>query len=226
MPGKIIKEEKVLDVNKIHFLLASTKIIELKNRIFNLLDHYRGREYEIPDNDMLYTELAIPNRFDNADVIFVKRLLQHKLDKRLRDLITDLLFKEFIPISEKAFAKELYMSMDQVKLMKKNGMYFGIHGYDHYWLGLLNAQDMKRDITMALEVFNEVIDINNWVMCYPYGSYNVETLKFCKELKCLFGFTTEVAVASIPANKPLELPRLDTNDFPPKSENYKSASIN
>jgi hypothetical protein len=37
-----------------------------------------------------------------------------------------------------------------------------------------------------------------------------------------FWFYPEVAVANFPAEKPMELPRLDTNDFPPKSENYKT----
>jgi peptidoglycan/xylan/chitin deacetylase (PgdA/CDA1 family) len=222
MPGKIIKEEKVLDVNKIHFLLASVDIITLKNKIFGLLDHYRGREFDIPKSDDLYEELAIAGRFDNKDTIFVKRLLQHKLDETLRNLITDELFKEFIPISERAFSKELYMNMAQVKLMRKHGMYFGIHGYDHYWLGLLDAESMQRDVTRALDVFDEVIDRNNWVMCYPYGSYNAETLEYLEKMKCSFGFTTEVAVAKLPTDRILELPRLDTNDFPPKSENYKT----
>jgi hypothetical protein len=221
MPGKIIKEEKVLDVNKIHFLLATTDVLKLKERVFVLLDCYRGKEFEIQENDELYEELAVPGRYDNADTVFIKRLLQHKLDERLRNLITDALFKEFIPIAEKAFTKELYMSMNQIKVMKKYGMSFGIHGYDHYWLGLLNNEDMKKDVFMALDVFNEVIDINNWIMCYPYGSYNNETITHLKNLKCSLGFTTEVAVAKIPTDKYLELPRLDTNDFPPKSENYK-----
>jgi peptidoglycan/xylan/chitin deacetylase (PgdA/CDA1 family) len=222
MPGKIIKEGKVLDVNKIHFLLASIDVVKLKDKIFNLLDYYRGREFEIPENDDLYAELAVDDRFDNKDIVFTKRLLQHKLDEDLRNLITDDLFREFIPVSEQAFSKELYMNMAQVKLMKKYGMYFGIHGYDHYWLGLLDAASMKKDIAMALDVFDEVIDRNNWVMCYPYGSYNDETLEYLKKTKCSFGFTTEVAVAQLPGDRCLELPRLDTNDFPPKSENYKT----
>jgi hypothetical protein len=222
MPGKIIKEEKVLDVNKIHFLLASVDTKELLNKVFRLLDYYRGKEFEVPENDDLYTELAASDRFDNKDIVFIKRLLQYKLDETLRNFMANDLFKEFVPISERAFSKELYMNMAQVKLMKKQGMHFGIHGYDHYWLGLLDTESMKRDVSAALDVFNEVIDRNNWVMCYPYGSFNIETLKYLMEIKCSFGFTTEVAVARLPTDKPLELPRLDTNDFPPKSKKYRA----
>jgi hypothetical protein len=224
MPGKIIKEEKVLDVNKIHFLLALVDIMKLKNRVFGLLDYYRGREFDVPKNDELYAELALPGRFDNKDIVFIKHLLQYKLDETLRNLMTDELFKEFIPISERAFSRELYMNMAQVKLMKKHGMYFGIHGYDHYWLGLLETESMEKDIAMALDVFDEVIDRNNWVISYPYGSFNTGTLEYLREIKCSLGFTTEVAVAKLPIDRCLELPRLDTNDFPPRSENYKFAA--
>jgi peptidoglycan/xylan/chitin deacetylase (PgdA/CDA1 family) len=225
MPGKILKEGKVLNVNKIHFLLASVNISLLKEKIFSLLNKLRGREFEIPDNGEIYKELAVSNRFDNEDVVFIKRLLQHKLEERLRNLITDSLFMEFVPISEMTFSKELYMSMDQIKLMKKHGMYFGIHGYDHNWLGLMDKEKMQTDINQALDVFDEVIDRDNWIMCYSYGSYNAETLAFLEENGCSFGFTTNVAVAKLPTDRCLELPRLDTNDFPPKSENYKTTKI-
>lgn len=39
------------------------------------------------------------------------------------------------------------------------------------------------------------------------------------------GFTTEVKIADICMDAALELPRLDCNDFPPKSENYKLYDI-
>lgn len=41
MPGKLIKERKALDVNKIHFILASASIEEVKTRLFSWLDFYR-----------------------------------------------------------------------------------------------------------------------------------------------------------------------------------------
>ena len=211
----------MLDVNEIHFLLASVKIKQSKSGIFSLLNKYRGNEFDILENDELYQELAVPSRFDNAAVVFVKSLLQHKLDERLSNLITNSLFKEFITISEEAFSKELYMNMEQIKLIKKYGMYFGIHGYDHYWLGKMDKEKMQIDITKALDVFDRIIDRNNWIMCYPYGSYNAETKTFLKKSGCFFGFTTKVAIAKLPTDEWLELPRFDTNDFPPKSENYK-----
>ena len=46
--------------------------------------------------------------------------------------------------------------------MKREGMFIGLHGYDHYWLGNLAEQEMKADIDKALEVMGEFVDGDNW----------------------------------------------------------------
>lgn len=220
MPGKILKEEKVLDVNKIHFILASTTIESILEFLFERLNFYRGREFDIPENQVIYQKLAVPGRFDNEKVIFIKRLLQAELDETLRNIIVEELFKEYIPVNESVFAKELYMNYDQIKLMKNSGMYFGIHGYEHYWFEKLPSNKMKRDIEQALEVFEDVVNEKEWIMCYPYGSYSNESKEYIRRIGCKLGFTTEVRVADIEKDDVLTLPRLDTNDFPPKSNQY------
>lgn len=220
MPGKILSEGTVLDVNKLHFILASSSTKELLQVVFEKLNYYRGNEFNIPSNEELYKKLAIENRFDNKDVIFIKRLLQAELDLPIRNIIVNELFKKYIPLTENAFAKELYMSYEQVKLMKKMGMHFGIHGYEHYWLEKLSENDMKKDIKKALDTFDGIIDKKNWIMCYPYGSYNDKVISYISKNGCKIGFGTEVRVADINLDNKFTLPRLDTNDFPPKSNEY------
>jgi peptidoglycan/xylan/chitin deacetylase (PgdA/CDA1 family) len=220
MPGKIIAEHKVLDVNKIHFLLAAVKIEELLEATFEQLDFYRGSEYTYPANQDLFVKLAHPDRFDTSEVIFIKRLLQVELPEKLRNLITDELFRRYIPLKEEVFARELYMSMDQVHLMKQEGMCFGYHGYDHYWMNRLEEDVLIADIDRALDFFSGVIDKNGWICCYPYGSYSDSVIEIAKSKGAIWGLGTEVGVADISAIDLFKLPRLDTNDFPPMSENY------
>jgi len=167
IPGRIIAEGKLLDVNKLHFILASADIDELVKTIFARMDHYRGKEYNIPSNEALYNELAVPNRFDNGSVVFVKRALQAKLPEKLRNTIVDELFVKYIPLPENSFAKELYLNLDQIKMMKRCGMSFGIHGYDHYWLEHLPEEAMQSDIKKAISVFDGIIDRKKWIMCHP-----------------------------------------------------------
>ena len=83
---------------------------------------------------------------------------------------------------------------------------------------------MKKDISMALDTLDEFIDRKHWVMNYPYGSYNAEVLDYIKEQGACLGFTTDVRIADLQHDSPLELPRLDCNDYPPKSERYKELS--
>ena len=218
-PVKAVTEHTVLDVNKIHFILASTpeeKLPALINEIKLLLDKYRA-DYNLASFDEYYNELAVANRFDPAEVIFVKRLLQVKLDEGLRKQMTDILFQKIVGIDEAAFSRELYMSKDQIKCMIDCGMHFGSHGYDH-WLNSLSKEKQEFEIKKSIEFIKEVGgDPNNWTICYPYGAHDDATIELLKENGCKLGLTTRVDLADPTQNQGdliYKLPRLDTNDIP------------
>ena len=224
IPGKTFAEHKLLDVNKLHYTLAAAEPEILYRELLAKLDYYRGREFDFPSNEELIAQYAVPNRFDTGETIFVKRMLQTVLPERLRKRISSALFAEYVNVSEEQLAYELYMSEEQIRLMKRHGMFIGVHGYDHYWLGNLPDDQMREDIQRALTVMDEFIDRKRWVMNYPYGSYNDGVLKYVGSEGAAAGLITKVAVADLDTCAPLELPRLDCNDFPPKSENYKNIS--
>ena len=221
-PAKAIIEHKVLDVNKIHFILAS--VINKKtlvNEVFKLLDQFR-EQYNLESNDFYYNKLAKPNRFDTKEVIFVKRILQVELKEELRLILTDLLFKKFVGISEEVFSKELYMNINEIKIMKKNGMHIGSHGFDHYWLNSLIKNMQEDEIKKSLNFLDLIgSDLENWTMCYPYGGYNKDTLMVLKKYNCKLALTTKTKVVKIDKKKRYELGRLDTNDLP-KNKNSKT----
>ena len=79
---------------------------------------------------------------------------------------------------------------------------------------------MQNDILMALDALSEFVDRKNWVMNYPYGNYNADVLEYIKGEGACIGFTTEVRIADLYNDNPLTLPRLDCNDYPPKSDRY------
>lgn len=220
MPGKIIRERKVLDVNKIHFILASAEIEEIKAQLFHWMDYYRGGEFDYPPNQELYKEIAIANRFDTEDVVFVKRTLQVELPEVLRNTITDKLFRHFVTDNEGAFVSELYMDMNQVRSMKKHGMTFGFHGYEHYWLNRLDQKELELDIQQGLDVFSGVLDLKDWCCCYPYGSYSDSVIETLRNYGCTSGLSTDVDAYRGEIELLYKIPRLDTNDFPPKSEKF------
>lgn len=219
-PVKAVTEHTVLDVNKIHFILASTpegKLAHLLNEIKLLLNEYK-EEYLLQSFDYYFDNLAIANRFDPKEVIFVKRLLQVELPEHLRNVMSNILFDKIVGIEESAFSRELYMSLDQIKCMSSNGMHIGSHGYDHYWLGSLSKEKQQFEIQKSIEFISQIGgDVNNWSICYPYGNYNEDTISLLKENGCRLGLTTEVDLVSLDkldGASIFELPRLDTNDLP------------
>ena len=221
IPGKTFATHQLLDVNKIHYILASADIYELVADVKKEMDYYRGSEYDYAPTDELFNEYAVANRFDVKETIFVKRMLQTVLPEKLRNVISSNLFEKYVGVSEEQLAYELYMTEEQIRTMKRHGMFIGVHGYDHYWLGNISSEQMRKDISMALETLDEFIDKKKWVMNYPYGSYNKDVLDYVRSQGACVGLTTDVGIANIGVDSALELPRLDCNDFPPKSENYK-----
>ena len=221
IPGKTFTENVLLDVNKIHFVLACAPIEELYSDVVNEIDHLiSNNEYNEMTKEEMIEKYAVANRFDPKEVIFVKRVLQMVLPEEIRNRISSELFKKYVGIDEDKFARELYMNIDQIKCMKRNGMYIGLHGYDHYWLGKLDKDKMEKDIDRSMEVLSDVIDKDSFIMNYPYGDYNDDVLSYLRSKGCKLSMTTEVKVADTEKDDRLLLPRLDCNDFPPKSNNY------
>jgi len=187
---KAITEHIVLDVNKIHFILASVKdksiILE---KVKKKIRKYR-KEYNLKSDLYYFEKLAHPSRYDSADVVFIKRILQVELEESIRKKITNELFEEFVGISEDTFSRELYMDIDQLKCMRRNGMYIGSHGYDHYYLSTLNRNDQEHEIKKSIQFLENVgCDPNSWTMCYPYGNYNETTIELLKKYNCKLALT-------------------------------------
>ena len=223
IPGKTFATHQLLDVNKIHYILASADMAELLSDVFERMDHYReGAGFDYSSNAELFTEYAQADRFDIKETVFVKRMLQTVLPEEIRNRISSDLFEKYVGVTEEKMAYELYMTEEQIRTLKRHGMFIGLHGYDHYWLGNLPEEQMKADISEALEVMDEFIDSSRWVMNYPYGNYSSKVVEYIRSRGACIGLTTEVRVADLGKDNPLELPRQDCNDFPPKSENYKN----
>jgi len=214
-PARAVLERKVLDVNKIHFVLAVTEdMAELAAVLDGLVEDAR-EEHGLEAVEWYRQQYARPNRFDTSEVVYIKRLLQHALPESLRGAIIDRLFRQFVTTDEAAFATELYVSLEQLRCMHRHGMHIGSHGYDHYWLNTLSPAEQEDQVLKSLEFLRQVgVDMDDWTMCYPYGGYDGSLLGVLAKHGCRLGLTTEVAVAELDPERRFELARLDTNDLP------------
>ncbi len=215
VPVKAIMNHEVLIVNKIHHVLAvcDKNINGLVQQVKTLLAPYEGKD-DVQTFDYYFDKLAVASRFDCKEVIFVKRLLQVELQEPVRSAIINQLFAQYVNDDEAAFSRELYLSEDQLRCMKRNGMIIGSHGYDHFWLGSLTKEEQLSELTRSVEFLKGLgVDMHTLSIGYPYGSHNDDTLDIARGFGFKLGFTTKVDVASTEDNC-LMIPRLDTNDFP------------
>lgn len=212
-----VSEHRLLDVNKIHHILAVAPVDDLVKDCLEKVEECRGQGIQIPSGRELYRELAVPNRWDPGEVIFVKRLLQNRLPEKIRGQIATELFEKYVGIPEETFARELYMNREQIACMKEDGMFFGIHGYDHCWLAKIPTEQMQQDIEKAREYFSGIVDERRWVMNYPYGNYSEQVVEYVREKGCVLGLSVEADYAT-PGADCYTLPRFDTNDLPPKGK--------
>jgi peptidoglycan/xylan/chitin deacetylase (PgdA/CDA1 family) len=209
------ESQKVIDVHKIHFILANCKN---KNKIIDeifILINKNKKEYSLNSPESYFNTLAMPNRFDTKEVIFIKRILQRALPHQLRAQIVDYLFKKFVTEDEKSFSDELYLSYDDIREMTESGMYFGSHGYSHEWLTYLNETDLNLELKKMFE-FNVKINNNNddMIMCYPYGNHDENLIKKLIDQGYKAGLTTIVGDSILDMKNAFLLKRYDTNDFP------------
>jgi len=211
IPVKAITENTVLDVNKIHFILASVEDRDILIKdIFTELDKFRD-EHGLESNRYYYDNFAHPGIWDTKEEVFIKRLLQIELEENLRNIIVNRLFKRYVSVDEGTFSRELYMNLEQIKCIEKNGMHVGSHGYDHYWLGSLPKEKQEEEIGKSTKFIKDIGgDGYNWTMCYPYGDYNQDTVDILADKDCKLALTTEFAVCNLEKHHRFKLPRLDT----------------
>lgn len=220
IPGQVLTNPVLLDVNKIQYLFAAANVQDLVRETKTLMDRYRGETDDYPETAFLYERYAVPNRFDDKEIRFVKHMLQTVLPEHTRKMIIRDLFEKYIRESEEILARELYMSVEQMREMRRQGMFIGVHGYLHGWLADMNEEDRRADLMRSLDILADVIDRDAWVVNYPYGNYSRDAAATARSLGAVLGLTVEAREADLSVDDPMTLPRLDCNDFPPKSERY------
>jgi peptidoglycan/xylan/chitin deacetylase (PgdA/CDA1 family) len=214
-PTSVVEHRELLDVNRIHHVLACVDDMAALVRDVEDAIAEATPEFGLDALPAYRESLRVASRFDTADVIYVKRLLQHALPEQLRTRIAKQLFARHVSASETAFADELYLDAADLQEMAGGGMEIGSHGHRHYWLARLSAQAQREDIDQSLRYLSTLgLCRQDFWFCYPYGSYNEDTLAALADTACAAAVTTSADVAHCAPEAALTLPRLDTNDLP------------
>jgi peptidoglycan/xylan/chitin deacetylase (PgdA/CDA1 family) len=213
-PSKAIENCELTDQNKVQILLASGVAANDLNEELNFFfTSMKIKKKTNLDYDDLKKKFRKPFGFDDADTIFFKRMMQTILPINFKSKIFKLLIQKYINKSEKSLAKKLYFSIAQAKLMVREGMFFGNHCHNHLWLENYGEKKQKIEIIKGVKFLKKIgMKSVDWIMCYPYGSYNKTTIKILKTNACLLALTTTNKEYNIKNNSLFEIPRIDCNN--------------
>ena len=217
---------ELLDVNAIHILLglrnlSKTKLLgEIKKICLDMKirANLQGKLVSIDNYINLFEEVSPIHIKDKKINLIIKRLLQRDIESQnSRKNICNLLIKKFTLKNANKLSKEIYLTKSQMIQMRNMGMSFGSHGLKHRWLGTLSFKEQYEEIKRSFSCLKElslISDMDPRVMCYPYGSYNNDSLKILSDLNIDYCLTTKSGEAtSTSLNKLYELHRWDTNSF-------------
>ncbi|MEP6914018.1 MAG: polysaccharide deacetylase family protein [Acidobacteriota bacterium] len=207
---------RILDVNKIHFILASMDDHRVLVSAIEDAIRERGLEFGVLSIEEYRRRHWVSNRFDPPTVLYCKQMLQHGLPEVFRRQLASDLFHRFVTPDETSFAADLYMSVEQLQEMRSSGMHIGGHGGTHRWLDRLTVDEQRDEIKASVHLLKTIgmAKDDYLTFCYPYGGYNATTVGLLGEYGFRAGLTVQVALARIGHDSMLELPRLDTNDLP------------
>ena len=214
---------RALDVNKIHFILNATTI---PSKLIKIIEDeiLKNTELHTLKNINYYKEKFFhKNRFDSAEVNYIKRILQKGLPYKFRIDLVDKIFKDFVSIDEKLFCSTLYMNNDMIKTLISDGMWIGGHSNSHKWLDELSDEEQAYELSTSKDfLINNGVDKELLTFCYPYGGYNLKTIKLLEEnnYKSAFTCVPESFDLSVINKNFLEIPRFDCNDLY-KINNFK-----
>jgi peptidoglycan/xylan/chitin deacetylase (PgdA/CDA1 family) len=216
VPARPVLEGRLLDVNKIHFILAAQPDAELLvDELRIAVEAARHEGAALRSWDAYVEDYRGDCHLDTPQVLFVKLMLQKGLPEAVRNDICDVLFKRFVSADEVGFAAELYCSPAQLSTMIGAGQHVGSHGYAHEWYSSLPRADQEADVARSLEFLRMIgAPDRDWVMCYPYGGYNADTLDVVARAGCAVGVTTRSATVDVGTDAPLEYARRDTIELP------------
>lgn len=213
LPVDTITQNKVLDVNKIHVILASRDENIILSRV---KEHYKNQEVKDSLNSYI-DKINTSCRFDSETTVIIKKLLQKSLPLEIRSKICDLLIQDFTDLNESELSRHLYMNINQIGEMVNEEMHFGSHGKSHFWFSSLDKNDQEIEIKSSIDFLESIYKKEFLLtMCYPYGDYNHNTLALLEKYNFKIGLTTVPKVYNESDNMFL-IPRMDTNDYYPKN---------
>jgi peptidoglycan/xylan/chitin deacetylase (PgdA/CDA1 family) len=197
----------MLSVHKSHFLMATLTFDEYRSAFL--------AELAAAGSAPIHVDEAAAQRgyrWDPPEVAAFKFLMNFGLTSGVRDAVLDGLFARYLG-DEASFARELYVSWDELREMQACGMVAGGHAHTHAALGTCDEELQRHELEQcATTIRTRLRPQDRWPFAYPYGSFTPVTARLTREHGFDCAFTTEAGANDV-ADDLFRLRRLDTNDL-------------
>ena len=201
---------RMLNVHRAHFLLSYLGAEQLTREVGAALAEegvtVNGRALR----DGVY-------RYDEApEVRHIKTVLNYEAPYSVTERVLSKVFERHLAESE-AFARKLYLSAAQIRIMAEAGMTFGFHTETHPVLSRLSRDAQLVELRNGPEAIRELTGQDTVSMCYPYGlahTFNADTLDVLVACGYSMAFSNARRPAMIDRDSRFDLPRFDTRDLP------------
>lgn len=195
--------------HKVHLLLSRVPIEQMID-VFNdyLAEFYPDlkAQYFIPKDTRLTNKRLHETP---AAANFKETLIRIPEDIKARFLRW--CFSKF-KLNEKKISSHLFMSREEIRDLKKQGMMVGNHSHSHYAFDVINEDVMRSEIKLSNKVLGEILGEVPTIFSYPHGRNNQASNRVLKEAGFQYALTIETREIKS-QDDPLLLPRYDTNDI-------------
>jgi peptidoglycan/xylan/chitin deacetylase (PgdA/CDA1 family) len=207
-----IENQSVAPVHMNHFLMAELDFEVYRSAFMQRLHEVAPGVLALVSVNPEVAQRSYP--LDTQEVATFKFLFNFALEANLRDAVVKDLFDKYLG-DEQSFARELYMSWEEVREIQRAGMLVAGHTHWHRPLSTLSDEELGNDLRTAQRLLDENAERQElWPFSYPYGkqnSYSTAAIKLLGELGYACAFNTECG-ANMPGTSVFELHRIDCKD--------------
>ena len=166
----ILENNKILDVQKRHFLLSNIGSELLVNELNSMLPE----ELKIKADPIFKTDYL-----DDLLTCSMKWMLDFGDYEIINPILTNI-FNKYIGNEDKVF-DDLYLARDDLQELLRYGMEIGIHGHSHRQLGIMYFKDQEYEIKKSQSLIRKIISDRPLYFSYPLGSYNPITVRLLQK---------------------------------------------
>ncbi len=104
-----------------------------------------------------------------------------------------------------------YLNWDQIRQLKKEGVYIGAHSHSHYHMSDLSIEEVRDEIETSNNIFLRELGEIPALFAFPYGEANEKIINLLKEYKFKVAFGQHSGVINETSNL-YYLPRFSLNE--------------